>query len=254
MFLPVLDAPQHLQLHVSIDLYSSLPFSVAVKQQASASIFWLDRDAIGASLDAVLSTANQTDDVRARKLAEIKQENWDLFLRVLADGSVVLTAIAVGKITPPEQQAYSLCSQNIDRKPPTLLRQFTLQHSSPLTALQSVTQIYLVSSPTACAPTLISSPPLTSHTLSPLDFFESAERGLEIQSRQLARVKEEDWDILGFVRTPDGRGLGVSRSHGGGDVWRLDNSHLVRSGSWQKADLVVVLDGGMVFASTPLCC
>jgi hypothetical protein len=93
IFLPVLDAPQHLQLHASVDLYSSLSYDVASKAPLSA-VFWLDREVIRNSLEVIIQTDSQVDDSRYRKLREIQEENWDSFLRVLADGSIILTAIA----------------------------------------------------------------------------------------------------------------------------------------------------------------
>jgi hypothetical protein len=96
LFLPVLDAPEHLQLHASLDLYSSLPYSVAADQSSSAStIFWLDRLMVGKVIDHILKHELQQDDGRKRRIKEIHDEGWDLFLRVLANGSIVVTALAV---------------------------------------------------------------------------------------------------------------------------------------------------------------
>lgn len=98
IFLPVLDSPQHLQLHASLDLFSALPSSIAteVPQPSDSSVFWLDREVVGASLDSILKGSQDDDDVRIRRLREIKEEGWDLFLRVFWDGSVVVSAVAVG--------------------------------------------------------------------------------------------------------------------------------------------------------------
>jgi hypothetical protein len=95
VFLPVLDAPQHLQLHAALDINSALPFSVA-SQVTDSKVFWLSRDVISNSLKASLSDSSaDPEDGGYRRLREIKEENWDLFLRVLADGSLVLQAVAV---------------------------------------------------------------------------------------------------------------------------------------------------------------
>lgn len=57
---------------------------------------------------------------------------------------------------------------------------------------------------------------------------------------------EEDAKIVRLVRTPEGKGLGILREDGGGEAWfvRERGSKLERSGRWEKADHVVVLDGG----------
>ncbi len=97
--MPVLDAPQHLQLHSALDTFSSLPFSVASRQTSSA-IFWLDRDIMNAALKSVLSNpASADEDARQRRLREISEEGWDIFLRVLGDGSLVVQAVAVRHAT-----------------------------------------------------------------------------------------------------------------------------------------------------------
>lgn len=91
-----MDAPEYLQLHASLDLYSSLPYSVAEDQSSSAStIFWLDRRVVGTVIDHILKHQLPHDDGRKRRIKEIHDEDWDLFLRVLADGSIVVTAVAV---------------------------------------------------------------------------------------------------------------------------------------------------------------
>jgi hypothetical protein len=58
-------------------------------------------------------------------------------------------------------------------------------------------------------------------------------------------VSEEERKIVRFVRTPEGRGVGVVRE-GGGDAWivRERGTRLGRAGRWDDGDLVVVLDGG----------
>ena len=95
VFLPVLDAPQHLQLHAAVDVFSSVPFSFA-SQTASSRIFWLSRDIMSDALTAALGSIDDgNEDGRCKRLREIKEENWDLFLRVLSDGSLIVQAVAV---------------------------------------------------------------------------------------------------------------------------------------------------------------
>ena len=91
----MLDAPQHLQLHASLDIYSALPFSVA-SEVTGSNIFWLSRDVMSKALTSALTESGPTtEDGRHKRVREIQDENWDLFLRVLSDGSLVLQAVAV---------------------------------------------------------------------------------------------------------------------------------------------------------------
>lgn len=63
-----------------------------------SSVFWIDRKILEEPVIRLLKQAAGTDDARTRRIKEIKDENWDLFIRILADGSVVVTAVAVSLI------------------------------------------------------------------------------------------------------------------------------------------------------------
>lgn len=103
MFLPVLDAPQRVQLHAALDAASAVPLYAGggEKDKAvqdtdrSSSVFPLDRDAMLGVLQMV-KESGAAEDARSRRVREIAEEGWDLFLRVLADGSLVVQAVAVG--------------------------------------------------------------------------------------------------------------------------------------------------------------
>ena len=96
IFFPVLDVPDYLQLHASLDIYSSLPLSLVEQVgDTTASVFWLDRKAVDMVVTRILENPLLIDDAYITRIKEIKKENWDLFLRVLADGSVVVSAVAV---------------------------------------------------------------------------------------------------------------------------------------------------------------
>jgi hypothetical protein len=98
--------------------------------------------------------------------------------------------------------------------------------------------------------TLITSPPLATFELEPLAFFDAQSRlhGLQLHAIGMHRVSEEEADILKFVRTPEGKGVGVLRSTGG-EVWQTTErgSNMVRAGSWSFGDLIVVLNRGEPF-------
>ncbi|KAF9527801.1 RAVE protein 1 C terminal-domain-containing protein [Crepidotus variabilis] len=230
IFFPVLDAPDRLQLHAALDLYSSLPFSVVEMLGSSASaVFWLDRQSVHSVINHILKDSTLSDDARTRRIKEIRDEGWDLFLRVLSDGSIVVTAVA-----------------NIDRRPPTLLQQFTLQQSQPSIFSKPPEYLYILPNPDSNLLTLVTTPPLMSMDLSPLSFFDARSDGLKIHSAGPERIQEEESEIIRFIRTPEGKGVGALRAIGG-EVWKVTErgKKIVRSSAWDKADFVVVLDYGM---------
>ncbi|TDL28114.1 hypothetical protein BD410DRAFT_870276 [Rickenella mellea] len=242
IFLPVLDVPHRLQLHAVVDLFSathSCEFIDAPNKLSSRSrVFWLERDVLSASLDTVLSQKTQDldDDPRYKRIEQMNKEGWDFFMRVLWDGSLVLTAVA-----------------NIDRRPPTILKQFNFLHypASTLTSLPSHIILLPSSSGTPGNLTFVASPPLTSFSLDPLSFFDNEPDGLEVIARILDPTEKhssgDESKIVRLVRTPEGRGLAVLREEfvqawhvrkGGADIG------LRRIGSWPAAAHVVVLDNG----------
>jgi hypothetical protein len=99
VFLPVLDQPQHLQLHGSLDLFSALPTSITTRTTfgpTSSSVFRLNRELMKEVFGHILSQkATEEEDARRRRVREIYEEGWDLFLRVLEDGALVVSAVAV---------------------------------------------------------------------------------------------------------------------------------------------------------------
>ena len=100
IFFPVIDAPDFFQLHASVDLYSSLPFSLTEQLGSTSSVFWLDRKTVETVITHILANPLLTDDARTRRIREIKEESWDLFMRILSDGSVIVTAVAVSDPLP----------------------------------------------------------------------------------------------------------------------------------------------------------
>ncbi|PBL01184.1 WD repeat-containing protein [Armillaria gallica] len=235
IFFPVLDSPQYLQLHASLDLNSSLPFSItSVNPEIQhSSVFYLDREVIRQSSDEILTSCLSQDNVRTRRIQDIKEEGWDLFLRVLGDGSIVVTAVT-----------------NIDRRPPTLLNKFTLQQSPPSTLPSVPKYLYFLPNSTKSSITVVTAPHLTSYELSPVAFFDAQEDGLRVRAHGSEISPEEYSEIVRFVRTPEGRGVGVIRKSGG-QIWTLaeGDKELNRSGSGDLGDKIVVLDKGRTFAT-----
>ena len=55
---------------------------------------------MSAALKSVLSDpVPAEEDTRRRRIREITEEGWDIFLRVLGDGSLVVQAVAVRRAT-----------------------------------------------------------------------------------------------------------------------------------------------------------
>ncbi|PFH54806.1 hypothetical protein AMATHDRAFT_72570 [Amanita thiersii Skay4041] len=235
IFMPVLDLPRRLQLHASLDPFSCLPFSITSKytNPSDSTVFWLDRGTVTQALESALAGSPPEDDVRSRRIKDIINEGWDLFFRIFSDGSIVVTAVA-----------------NIDRRPPTLLKQFTLQHLFP-PSLHPPLHLFVLPSGTPSCLTLITSPPLASHIILPLSFFDAQVDGFQLKAELLTRVSEEEAEVVRFMRTPEGRGVAAVRGNGGGDVWRVGEkgTKLQRSGCWVAAEFVVVLNEGRNFAA-----
>jgi hypothetical protein len=105
LFLPVLDQPHYLQLHAALDLFSTLPLSASSSSlnPFSASVFRLDRKLVKDTFTHISKQENMDkDNASHRRMYEINENGWDLFLRVLEDGTLMVGAVAV---------SMSLCSQ-----------------------------------------------------------------------------------------------------------------------------------------------
>lgn len=99
VYVPVLDVPNILQLHAVVDRYGFLP---EPSWSANGSrVFWLDKAVVRQVLEAALKeceNGDRHDDVAERRkplLQQMLDEGWDLFARILSDGSLVLRALAV---------------------------------------------------------------------------------------------------------------------------------------------------------------
>lgn len=123
-----------------------------------------------------------------------------------------------------------------------------MQQSQPGVFAKHPEYLYVLPNPDPSLLTLITTPPLMSIDLSPLSFFEAQSDGFRINSTVSERIEEEDSEIIRFIRTPEGSGVGAVRMRGG-ECWRTTKrgTRIVRSGTWDKADFVVVLDCGMSY-------
>ena len=140
----------------------------------------------------------------------------------------------------------------MDRRPPTLLKQFTLLQNVPFSKAPSY--LHVVPGPTKHTLALVSTAPLSVHMLEPLNFFDSRSDGLTLLGSVHDYMTDAESRIKQFVRTPDGTGLAVVRETGG-DAWimRDHGTSLQRAGRWTTADNVVVLNGGKFYMTQGDC-
>lgn len=82
--------------------------------------------------------------------------------------------------------------------------------------------------------------------LDPLTFFDAQSNALHINSKGSDYNLAEEAELVRFIRTPEGMGVGALRVGGGGDAWKITEggTKLVRFGEWKSADFVVVLANG----------
>jgi hypothetical protein len=64
-------------------------------------IFHLDRQLVSDALTRFVSDSQNADEAALHRAKEILAEGWDLFMRVLSDGSIVISAVAVSKHPHP---------------------------------------------------------------------------------------------------------------------------------------------------------
>jgi rabconnectin-3a len=136
----------------------------------------------------------------------------------------------------------------LDRRPPTLLRQFTFLQL-PAQTLQPSPHLLILPSTTrhGSFPTLLTSPPLRSHELHLLPFVDGAPDALLRVARGARPVDLEHVRLQSFVRTPDGSAIASIRHDGGGEIYVRDKSGRIRAtGSWDGVGVeqIVLFDRG----------
>lgn len=117
IFMPVIDAPNRLQLHATIDPWS---FSISgngidspsgsasqadLREKGSGSdclqtnaVFWLDRSVLTNCSEARHPSdgvASDLEEGRKRKLKDLTDDDWELFGFVTHDGSLVIRTLIV---------------------------------------------------------------------------------------------------------------------------------------------------------------
>ncbi|CAE6416915.1 unnamed protein product [Rhizoctonia solani] len=233
IYMPVLDSPEHLQLHASLDLHSFGVSGIVSK------ICLLDREAVMDSLHKAMDRhieglPQQVEEESARRdrLKCIVDEGWDLFAVVTQDGAVTVRAIT-----------------NVDRRPPTLLHQFATLHSPPQTLAPNMCDLSFRYEPSSSSTFIITTPRLQSYVVSPLSFFDAQAGGVWQSSVEQAG-RGSLGPIKRFVRTGSGLAFGVCYEAGGGEVWRRHpDKGIVRMGRWSLGYTSVVFDEGRAVAS-----
>jgi hypothetical protein len=89
-----------MQLHATLDLSRSVP-SLPPSRRAgnhSPNVFSLGREVLRGALTTVLTDLSDTDDPKLRRLQEICDGGWDLFMQVFPDGSLTIRAIAASTL------------------------------------------------------------------------------------------------------------------------------------------------------------
>jgi len=179
------------------------------------------RNVCGNVLRDMGDVESKTDESQRRRLKELYEEGWDLFCRILNDGSIVIRAVAVRSpgFIPNSRKGADGPWQNLDRRPPTLLKQFTLVHSlfnPPLRNLPN--QIHVLSSSNKI--TLITTPPVMVHTISPLPFFDAKLDGLKTIAVGEELGETSQRHIRYLSRSPDGHAVAVVRD-GAVEVYKV---------------------------------
>ena len=115
--------------------------------------------------------------------------------------------------------------ENIDRRPPTLLKNFTLLQTVPGFLESYPAYLYILPHADSNKLTLITGSPLESYEISPVSFFDGQAEGIKLVSRIGRTIRDAGFwksvpstplssPISRFVRTPEGQCVGVVREGG----------------------------------------
>jgi hypothetical protein len=96
IFIPVLDSPQSMQLHATLDLSPSAPSRNTGNDPPN--VFTLGREVLRGVLANVLADSSDPNDPKLRRLHEICDGGWDLFMQVFPDGSLTIRAVAASTL------------------------------------------------------------------------------------------------------------------------------------------------------------
>src|SRR6266404_6664016 len=82
IFAPVLDSPQHMQLHSTLDLSLSTASKQSLRpnDHSVSSVFHLNREIVTRALTTLLLDTGK-DDTKLRKIRDIRDTGWDMFMQ-----------------------------------------------------------------------------------------------------------------------------------------------------------------------------
>lgn len=135
--------------------------------------------------------------------------------------------------------------KNIDRRPPTLLKQFTILQSPPSTLKAYPKHLHVLKTPHHPTIVFVTSPPLRIYEMDPTLFFADGSKGMALLAKGPDASESDTSKVRKIVRSPDGRGLAIVREQSV-EAWhvRSDVADMKRLAKWDGANLVAVLDQG----------
>ncbi|KAF8320625.1 RAVE protein 1 C terminal-domain-containing protein [Cantharellus anzutake] len=244
VFAPVIDVPNRLQLQAALDRWcftddDGYGYGDTEEQSLSQSgtrdvpfIFPLDRDVLCRVLPPMGAEPMVAEEEKGglRKLKELAEDDWELFGFVSLDGTLTVKALI-----------------NLDKRPPTLLQNFTMLKIRDR-ALDPSQQLFLAPSPDPSRALLLSSFPLRSYELLPLPFVDGEKGSMRRIACGRKATAKSTRPVVGFVRTPDGSAI-ASRRGGGGEIYLRDRKgRLAPTGAWDDEGTIALFDGGSSIA------
>lgn len=241
IFMPIIDSPEILQLSGTL----SVPFDPSQSGVPSSTVLWIEPPL---AKDSLLTIVNGRDTAAATVARDLLDSACDLFLRICADGSAIIIAVLV-RLYNVLNNEYSSWHQNIDGRPPKLLRQFIVRQHPPGTLpLSDLPSFVTLNSHPSQKGTLIliSDSPLSTISI-PASFLVadiSDVKSVMMQAITLGRTKEYH-NLDQLVDSIDGKTVGSRHSNGDVDVWSYSRqSGLSYEYAAERVQLLLILGKG----------
>src|ERR1700761_1707105 len=90
-----------MQLHATLDLSSSTASKLPPRSTdyPDSSVFYLNREIVTRALTSVLSDTSDKDNAKIRRVQDIRDAGWDMFMQALPDGSLSIRAVAASTLS-----------------------------------------------------------------------------------------------------------------------------------------------------------
>ena len=100
IFIPVLDSPQYMQLHATLDLSLSVPSLLPSRKigNVSSNVFYLGSEVFRGVLKTLLTDASNANDAKLRRFQDICNGEWDMFMQIFSDGALTIRAVAASPL------------------------------------------------------------------------------------------------------------------------------------------------------------